>query len=211
MKSLLQALAICCVALSLGPAQATLIIDTTPANNQANMSAQAGQTFTTGTLGTNNRLDSITVITANTIGGSDPVGPFTLNLYTNNNAFTSWAPGSLIAASTNTASLSPAGNASITFNFGLESLSDNTVYALSFSNGSGDHVGFRAGLTNAAGVVLTDGALFSGGTQPFSGAYDLSFQVNAVPEPAVSTLVLLPLAAGAAALLSRRRASRTLA
>jgi hypothetical protein len=185
--------------------QAAIIIDTTPANNRANMSTQAGQTFTTGTLGTDNLLDSITIITASLVGAGDPIGPFTLKLFTDTDGnFATWDPGTEVAASTNSASL-PAGNQSVTFNFALDTLSDSTVYAMSFSSGGSDNVAFRAGLTNAN--TISNGALFSSGTQPFAGTYDLSFQVNAVPEPATASLALLPLVTAAAFL--RRRQLRT--
>jgi fibronectin-binding autotransporter adhesin len=155
---------------------ALTVVDTTPPNNKANMSAQAGQTFTTGTLGADNNLDTVTVITADAVGGSDPVGPFTLKIFTDTDGDPStWDPGTEVAASTNTASLSPGGNVPVVFTFNGELLSDSTVYALSFNDGSSDHAGFRAGLTNAGGVAITDGALFSGGSQPFGGAFDVSF------------------------------------
>ena len=208
MKILRSLLAVTATLSLASATRAAIIIDTTPANNRANMDAQAGQTFTTGALGTDNLLDSITIITASLISGTDPVGPFTLKLFTDTDGdFETWDPGTEVAASTNTASLTPAGNQPVTFNFALETLSDNTVYVMSFNNGTSDHAAFRAGITNAAGVVLTDGALFSSGTQPFGGAYDVSFQVNAVPEPATAALALLPLATAAAFL--RRRQLRT--
>jgi len=205
MKILRSLLAVTATLSLASATQAAIIIDTTPANNQANLAAPAGQTFTTATLGTNNLLDSITIITASTVGGGDPIGPFTLKLFTDNdNDFTTWDPGTEVAASTNSASL-PAGNQSVTFNFALETLSDSTVYAMSFSSGGSDNVAFRAGLTNAN--TISNGALFSSGTQPFAGTYDLSFQVNAVPEPATASLALLPLVTAAAFL--RRRQLRT--
>jgi len=43
--------------------------------------------------------------------------------------------------------------------FSNELLNSSTVYAFSLSNGGSDHVAFRPGLTNAAGVALTDGAV----------------------------------------------------
>ena len=207
MKILRSLLAVTATLSLASATQAAIIIDTTPANNQANLAAPAGQTFTTATLGTNNLLDSITIITASLVGAGDPIGPFTLKLFTDTDGnFATWDPGTEVAASTNSASL-PAGNQSVTFNFALDTLSDSTVYAMSFSSGGSDNVAFRAGITNAAGVVLTDGALFSSGTQPFAGTYDLSFQVNAVPEPATASLALLPLVTAAAFL--RRRQLRT--
>jgi|GEM_PF-1631813 len=205
MKILRSLLAVTATLSLASATQAAIIIDTTPANNQANLSAQAGQTFTTATLGTNNLLDSITIITASLVGAGDPIGPFTLKLFTDTDGnFATWDPGTEVAASTNSASL-PAGNQSVTFNFALDTLSDSTVYAMSFSSGGSDNVAFRAGLTNAN--TISNGALFSSGTQPFAGTFDLSFQVNAVPEPATASLALLPLVTAAAFL--RRRQLRT--
>ncbi len=205
MKILRSLLAVTATLSLASATQAAIIIDTTPANNQANLAAPAGQTFTTATLGTNNLLDSITIITASLVGAGDPIGPFTLKLFTDTDGnFATWDPGTEVAASTNSASL-PAGNQSVTFNFALDTLSDSTVYVMSFSSGGSDNVAFRAGLTNAN--TISNGALFSSGTQPFAGTYDLSFQVNAVPEPATASLALLPLVTAAAFL--RRRQLRT--
>lgn len=185
-------------------AEAGVIVDTTPANNQANMSASAGQTFTTGTLGFENKLDTITILTANGINGTDPVGPFTLKLFTDTDGnFATWDPGSEVAASTATASLSPAGNQAVVFDFSFETLLDNTVYAMSFNDGTNDHVGFRSALTNANGI--SDGGLFSGGSQPFSGAYDVSFKVETVPEPGTAGLAMFGSLAVAMAAIRRRR------
>lgn len=160
-------------------ASAVDIIDTTPPNNQAGLVQEAGQTFTTGTLGEDNQLESITIITPSTIGGADPVGPFTLKLFTDTDGdFSTWDPGTEVAVSTNTASLAPAGNLAVQFDFSGEVLSDNTVYVFSFNNATNDHAPFRAALTNAGGVAITDGALFSAGAQPFGGAFDVSFVVS---------------------------------
>ena len=205
MKILRSLLAVTATLSLASATQAAIIIDTTPANNRANTDAQAGQTFTTGALGTDNLLDSITIITASLVGAGDPIGPFTLKLFTDTDGnFATWDPGTEVAASTNSASL-PAGNQSVTFNFALDTLSDSTVYAMSFSSGGSDNVAFRAGLTNAN--TISNGALFSSGTQPFAGTFDLSFQVNAVPEPATASLALLSLVTAAAFL--RRRQLRT--
>ncbi len=179
---------------------ATTIIDTKPPNNQANLSTSAGQSFTTPVMGSDNLLTTITVITASSIVASDPTGPFTMKVWTNGGSgFGTWNPTATVATSTNTASLTPAGNQAIVFNFSGEALSDNTVYIFSFSDGANDHVGFRSALTNANGIA--DGALFSAGSQPFSGAFDVSFQLAVVPEPAAALLGGL----GFLALLRRRR------
>lgn len=179
---------------------ATPIIDTTPPNNQANLSASGGQSFTTPVMGSDNLLTTITVITAASIGGSDPTGPFTLKVWTNGgSAFSTWNPTALVGTSTNSASLTPAGNQAVVFNFSNEALSDDTVYLFSFSSGDSDHVAFRAALTNANGIA--NGALFSAGSQPFSGAFDVSFQLAVIPE---SSAVLLG-GLGLLATLRRRR------
>jgi autotransporter-associated beta strand protein len=158
-----------------GISQALTVVNTTPPNDRANVSPQAGQTFTTPVLGADNKLDTVTVITASDLPAGSPTGPFTLKVFTDTDGnFSTWDPGVQVAASTNTASLTPAGNVQVTFNFSGEVLADNTVYVLSFNNGTNDHAGFRAGLTNTSGVAITNGALFSGGAQPFSGAYDMA-------------------------------------
>ncbi len=158
-----------------GISQALTVVNTTPPNDRANVSSQAGQTFTTPVLGAENKLDTVTVITASDLPAGSPSGPFTLKVFTDTDGnFSTWDPGIQVAASTNTASLTPAGNVQVTFNFSGELLADNTVYVLSFNDGTNDHAGFRAGLTNTGGVAITNGALFSGGAQPFGGAFDMS-------------------------------------
>lgn len=189
---------------------AAVIVDTTPPNNRANLTSQAGQTFTTGVIGAETALSSITIITASAISGSDPTGPFTLKLFADvDGNFSTWDPGAELAASTNTASLTPAGSA-VVFLFAGEVLADNTVYAISFNNGANDHVAFRSALTNNPSHVITDGALFSGGSQPFSGAYDMSFRVETtfpatseIPEP-VGSGMLAALVCGTGLLVRRR-------
>ena len=161
-----------------GSASALTVVNTTPGNNQANLVSQAGQTFTTPVLGGENKLDKITVLTGSTISGTDPTGPFTLKVFTDTDGnFATWDPGVEVAASVNSATLTPAGRVAVVFTFSGQALADNTVYALSFNNGTVNHAGFRASLTNAAGVAISNGALFSAGAQPFSGAFDLSFIV----------------------------------
>jgi len=195
-----------CLGVGLRVAAAGTIINTSPGNNQANMTSQAGQTFTTPTLGVENLLSTIAVNTRNAFSTGDPTGPFTLKLFVDTDGdYTTWDPGTLVATSTNSAALTPALRTLVTYTFSNEPLSSSTVYAVSFNDGSNDHAAFGSSVTNAGGVALTSGALFSGGTQPFGGAYDMAFQVVTVPEP--GTLAAIGLAALSAAGWYRRRAA----
>lgn len=163
---------------------ATQIINTTPRNNQAEFTAPAGQTFRTGTLGPDTKLVSIAVAGPST-NASATVQTLKIWIDGDNDAST-WDPGALVATSTNSSPLN--GNVNNVFNFSGEELSDNTVYVLSFNDGTVDHAAFRAGLTNAAGSVI-EGGLFmtpapteenpNPATAQIFNAFDLSFIVNA--------------------------------
>lgn len=179
----------------------TIIVDSvTGADNRAAMVAAAGQTFTTGVLGTDNRLSSISIL--GDPGGAANTSTVSAELRLDTDGdFTTWDPGTLVASSTNSQVIA-ASNTLFTFNFSNELLSDNTVYVLSFSDGIGNHVAFRSAL-NSGGDSLANGALFSGGVQPFGGAYDASIQVVGVPE--VSTLGLLIIAGLGVSIRRRRR------
>lgn len=179
----------------------TVIVDSvTGADNRAAMTKDAGQTFTTGVLGTDNRLSLISILGDSGGAGNAATVTAELRLDTDGN-FTTWDPGALVATSTNSLVIASS-NELFTFNFSNELLSDNTVYVLSFTDGTDDHVAFRSAL-NSGGDSLADGALFSAGVQPFGGAYDASIQVVAVPE--LSTLGLIAIA-GLGLSLRRRRA-----
>lgn len=202
MKHRTSCLLFAALGLSLAPASAaTTLIDTSPPNNQATLAALAGQTFTTPAMGAENQLTTITIVTPATIFDADPTGPYTLKVWANDGDFNTWAPAALVATSTNSASLVPAGNQPVAFQFSGEILADDTVYLFSFSNESEDHVSFRAGLTNEVGLRLEDGALFAGGAQPFGGVFDVSFQLDVIPEPSTALLGGI----GLLGLLRRRR------
>lgn len=184
-------------------APAAVIVSTLPANNQANLQADAGQTFTTTTMGAENALATIEIEGPQTTNGSDPLGPFTLELYTDADGdHATWGTGTFLAAS-DSQSMVAGGQTITTFTFAsLPVLSDNTPYAFVFTDGAGNRVAARMGLTNA--TAITDGTLFGGGTQQFSNAFDMAMRittVNPIPEPSTALLAVI----SGLALLRRRR------
>ena len=79
-----------------------IVVDTLPANNRANLTAEAGQTFTTGLLGAEHSLLAIEIESASTGNVSDPQGPFVLEVWTDTDGdFATWDPGTLVASSLN--------------------------------------------------------------------------------------------------------------
>jgi hypothetical protein len=117
--------------------------------------------------------------------------------------FETWDPGALVATST-TSQVIAATDTLFTFNFSNETLSDNTVYVLSFYDGISDHVAFASDV-NSTGSAISDGALFSSANQPFAGLYDAAIRVTTTSVPEVSSLVLGALAGMAAFMGLRHR------
>lgn len=179
---------------------AAVIVSTLPANNQANLQPDAGQTFTTAVLGSENALSTIEIEGPQASIGSDPLGPFTLELYTDADGdHATWGTGTLVGTSDSQSMV--AGGATLsTFTFSaLPVLNDSSVYAFVFTDGAGTRVPARFGLTNA--TAISDGTLFGGGTQQFGNAFDTAMRITTVvPEPSTSVMALL---AGLA--LCRRR------
>lgn len=193
-KYILASLAVACV----GSVHADIIVDTLPANNQANLNPDVGQTFTTGVL-SGNLLSTIEIEGPQVIRDGDPTGPFTLELWSDTDGdHSTWDPGVLIATSTNSESMFE--GLITTFLFSNEVLSDNTVYGFTYTDGAGTRVAARMGLTNA--TAITDGTLFHEGAQVFSDAFDTAMRVTTVPAPAS---IVLPGVLGLAAFGRRRR------
>jgi len=174
--------------------------------DQANFAANSGQTFTTSVLGTDTFLSTIDLVGPNTTAVAEPLGPFTVKLWTDidGNAET-WDPGAQVAASSNLVTIL-GGNQAFTANFSGETLADNTVYLLSFTSGTTDHAAFRMGLSapGGNGPLGSTGKLINNtGTPTFGDNRELAFTVTttAVPEPSSTALLGL----GGLALLLRRR------
>ena len=201
MKTNHSFLALAVLASSTFTANAAVIANTLSANNQANLAADAGQTFTTTVLGTENALSTIEIEGPQTAAG--PLGPFTLQLFTDADGdHMTWGLGTLLASSDSQTFTAGATEIS-TFTFASQPvLLDNTPYAFVFTDGSGTPVEARFGLTNAS--AITDGTLFGGGAQQFGDAFDTAMRittVNPVPEPSSALLTGL----SALALLRRHR------
>lgn len=188
-------------------ASASTVVVSVPrgaSGDQANFSTNSGQTFTTGSLDTDTILSTIALVGPNTAGGTDPVGPFTVKLWTDTDGnATTWDPGTLVASSTNTITI-PAANGTVIANFAGGTLSGNTVYLISFSSGASNHVAFRMGLSAAGGTgpLGSTGKLFNNtGSPAFGDNRELAFTVTTVPEPSAALVGGL----GILSLLRRRR------
>jgi hypothetical protein len=187
----------------------TTVIDTTSyaGQDRGNFSPNnTGQTFTTGVLGPDIYLSSISLKEPRDYPGTTPsIGDtITLELWTDTDGnHATWDPGTLLGTSQNSVLFDTPDRIN-PFNFSGISLSDNTVYTIRVltDDASGDSF-IRFGVARVAtGVNYADGTLFSGGVAPFSNGWDASFAVvTAVPEPSAFALAGL----GIASLLVLRR------
>lgn len=166
-------------------ASGAVIDDTLSANNQANLSADAGQTFTvnidTATLnavGSPHFGQKLSTIAIEGPQGGASGTALTLEVYTDaDGVTTTWDPGTLVATSTNAAALSP-NSAIVTYNFSSEKLAPGAVYAFTYTNGAGTRVAARPGLTSANDIP--DGSVFSAGAIPgFGDGFDTAMTITA--------------------------------
>ena len=148
------------------------------------MTADVGQTFTTGVLS----QKGLGTIEIEGPQSGSPGTVYTLEVWTDiDGDHSTWDPGVLIATSNNSSSLP--NNTIVTYNFSGELLSDNTVYGFTYTDGASNRINARMGLTNA--TAISDGTLFSAGNQVFGDAFDTAMRittVNAIPEPGTAGL-----------------------
>ena len=164
-----------------------VIFDTTPVNNQANLTASAGQTFTTpdaATLGAEAFLKEITQF-----GPTSTAGGFTyaMELYEDlDQDPATWGLGTLLASTgEQTIGINQSGVFDFT-PFAVE-LNPDTVYALRYVNAFGQPINVLIGLRGGNDLLgAAQGSLFSNGATPFSNGFDSAMVItmyNAVPEP----------------------------
>lgn len=169
-----KAVAVAFVAMT---ASAAVIIDTGEpvGGGQGNLNAPCGQTFTTGSLGGETGLSTISIWGPATGATADAI---TLEIYEDADGdFETWGLGSTLLGTSDTQTFTADAN---TFTFSDPPvLSDNTVYVIVITDGNGNAIAGRWGFTND-GDALSDGALFSGAAQPFGGAYDSAMQITTI-------------------------------
>lgn len=204
-------------ATSLAANAATTVIDTTKntysTSDRGNFSlANTGQTFTTGSLGSDTTLTTIQLQQPQDFPASSSGDSITLELWTDTDGNqATWDPGTKLGGFTTAAiTFNSAGTVS-DFSFAGSgiTLADSTVYAIRYfsSDTSGDSLMRVAVTKNSAspgtGGTYKDGTFFSGGTTPFSNGWDSGFSVQtSIPEPSAVLLGGL----GMLGLLRRRRA-----
>lgn len=201
-RIMINGVAIATVLAWIGSVHAGVIIDTIPTNDRANLSVDAGQSFTTGTLGTANLLATIEIQGPRNDVPDSILGPFALALYDDvDQDPNTFDRGSLLGTSTlgtiipGDGSMQSGGITTFTF-LSPPALVDNTVYSFRYEDGAGNPMGARVGLTNGTNggaPPLADGALFSGGVTPFNNAYDTSMRITTIPEPSSVALICLAL------------------
>jgi len=188
-----------------GTVGAEMVFDTildplTPSGDRATITAPAGQTFLTGTLGGSNQLLTVQIQAASAgVGGTTTY----IAIYEDADGDTlTWGLGDLLAVSTNALALDTA-NEVVTWNFSSGVLSNDTAYALTFtSDAAGTTLqNFRVGLesnlnsANGGAVGYADGHVFSEGAIAFSDGYDIAAAINTqqiVPPPPFSIEITQP-------------------
>jgi len=176
------------VAVFAGSASAGIIFDTTPGNDNANFVADAGHSFTTGTLGAETSLASVEF--EGPASGSNGATSFALEIYNDvDQDEDTYDLGSLLG--TSSASTLPTDSPALhAFNFSGVTLSNNTVYMLRWiDSGTSSAVGIRTRMTS--GGSGNGATAFAGGSAQFLNTFDSTFKVTtAVPEPGAGLLLL---------------------
>ena len=157
--------------------------------------SDTGQTFTTGTLGTDDTLQTIQLQQPRDFPSGNTSGDhITIELWTDTDGnHATWDPGTKLGGFT---------SAAVTFdsaltisNFSFESagitLVDNTVYAVRYlSDDASGNSALRIAVTKdtsspGAGGTYKEGTFFAGGNAPFSDGWDSGFSVTTFENTAV--------------------------
>ncbi len=160
-------------------ANADTIMNTTPSDNQADLTADAGQTFKTGTL-VSNELTYISIEGPQTGAVADMLY---LAVYENDGSVSNWVPGTIVGVSTNAVALDVNGATRFWYFAAGTVLSDNTDYLFMFAEDA-DGVyatGARPGLTG--GSTPDNGAVISQEQIPFGGAFDIACVISTDEPP----------------------------
>lgn len=190
-----------------GASQAATVVFDTSGIGGTGESTGLGQSFTTGTLGLDNKLSTIELDSS--FGSGDAQASFsaTLRLFADldGNAST-WDSNGTPLATSDTQNIDP-GTASTVFTFAsLPVLSDSTVYLIQFVNNTeaGTRLAFNSdpGTTGSTGgegfrLISADGS-----TGTVLAGNDFGVKVTTIPEPSSTALLGL---AGFGLLVRRRK------
>lgn len=160
-------------------ASADTIFDATPADNQAGLSASAGQTFQTGTLVSN----ELTYISIEGPQAGALADELYLTVYENNGSVSNWVPGAIVATSTNSAALDVNGETRYWLFAPGAVLANNSDYLFAFTDVGNNAQAARVGLKGAS--TPDDGTVISGDVIPFGGAFDIACVISTEEPPEI--------------------------
>lgn len=183
---------------------AAVVFDTLAGTDQANFTAGGtvatgnGETFITGSLGTEVALATIEIGNRNT--AATGTGLY-LAVYENDAADgTGWTPGILVGVSTNQQDMNVNGGTA-TWTFSGATLSDNTRYLFTFTSDAAGTTTVAAGTRVSLNTGGPEQSAFTSGGIAFGGAHTMAARITTVPEPSAALLGLGMLTLG----LRRRR------